>query len=118
MRFKGIISSSWVAVMAALLMLYYPLVAAATEIVDETNGGEEAVFVAPAPEQHIIAEKFQQAEATPFEILGRAQNQFVSPGFAIFHIGIQSTPEELEQEARAEKKEPVTNKEPMSGVAP
>ena len=36
-------------------------------------------------------------------ILGRAQNQFVSPGFAIFRIGYEQTMEELEQKAEAEK---------------
>ena len=35
-------------------------------------------------------------------ILGRAQNQFVSPGFALFRVGIRHTVEELEQQSRAE----------------
>ncbi|VVS91345.1 succinylglutamate desuccinylase/aspartoacylase family protein [Desulfoluna spongiiphila] len=33
-------------------------------------------------------------------ILGRAQNQFVSPGFAIFRVGIRHTPEELKEQNR------------------
>ncbi len=36
-------------------------------------------------------------------ILGRAQNQFVSPGFAIFRIGHKKSKEELKQKAEAEK---------------
>ena len=35
-------------------------------------------------------------------ILGRAQNQFVSPGFALFHVGIRHTVEELEEQSRTE----------------
>lgn len=35
-------------------------------------------------------------------ILGRAQNQFVSPGFALFRVGIRHTPEELKEQSRAE----------------
>lgn len=35
-------------------------------------------------------------------ILGRAQNQFVSPGFALFRVGIRHTVEELEEQSRAE----------------
>ncbi|MDJ0811963.1 MAG: succinylglutamate desuccinylase/aspartoacylase family protein [Desulfobacterales bacterium] len=37
-------------------------------------------------------------------VLGRAQNQFVSPGFAIFRIGHKKSKEELAQKAEAEKK--------------
>ena len=36
-------------------------------------------------------------------ILGRAQNQFVSPGFALFRIGIRHTAEEIEEQLRTEK---------------
>ena len=36
-------------------------------------------------------------------ILGRAQNQFVSPGFAIFRIGYEKSLEELEEKAEVEK---------------
>ncbi len=36
-------------------------------------------------------------------VLGRAQNQFVSPGFAIFRIGHRKTKKELEEKAEAEK---------------
>ena len=36
-------------------------------------------------------------------VLGRAQNQFVSPGFAIFRIGYEKSPEELEKKAETEK---------------
>jgi len=35
-------------------------------------------------------------------ILGRAQNQFVSPGFALFRVGVRHTAEELEEQSRAE----------------
>lgn len=35
-------------------------------------------------------------------ILGRAQNQFVSPGFALFRVGIRHTAEELEEQSRSE----------------
>ena len=36
-------------------------------------------------------------------ILGRAQNQFVSPGFAIFRIGYEKSLEELEEKAEEQK---------------
>lgn len=36
-------------------------------------------------------------------ILGRAQNQFVSPGFALFHMGHKRSVEELEKEAVEQK---------------
>lgn len=35
-------------------------------------------------------------------VLGRAQNQFVSPGFALFRVGIRHTAEELQEQSRAE----------------
>ncbi len=35
-------------------------------------------------------------------ILGRAQNQFVSPGFGLFHIGHKKSVEELEEEIEKE----------------
>ncbi len=46
---------------------------------------------------------FEVKSPTNGTILGRAQNQFVSPGFAIFRIGYEQTLEELEQKAEAEK---------------
>lgn len=36
-------------------------------------------------------------------VLGRAQNQFVSPGFALFHMGHKRSVEELEKEAVEQK---------------
>ncbi len=56
--------------MVAALLLLYPSMAYSTEIVDETSEEEEAVVITPVPEKHIIAEKFNQAEAEPFKILG------------------------------------------------
>ncbi len=38
-------------------------------------------------------------------ILGRAQNQFVSPGFSLFRIGVEKTLEEMETDAKAKKEE-------------
>ncbi|MCP3871148.1 MAG: succinylglutamate desuccinylase [Gammaproteobacteria bacterium] len=54
----------------------------------------------------------------PFDgtVLGRAQNQFVSPGFAIFRIGSKKTLEELEQQGAAEKKEAVERKAEQLGI--
>ncbi len=46
---------------------------------------------------------FKVRSPTGGTILGRAQNQFVSPGFAIFRIGHKKSKEELEQKAEAEK---------------
>lgn len=37
-------------------------------------------------------------------ILGRAQNQFVSPGFGLFHIGHKKTVEEIEEKVKEESK--------------
>lgn len=38
-------------------------------------------------------------------IVGRAQNQFVSPGFALFRIGVEKTLEEMEADAKAAQRE-------------
>ncbi len=38
-------------------------------------------------------------------VVGRAQNQFVSPGFALFRIGVEKTLEEMEADANAAKRE-------------
>lgn len=42
-------------------------------------------------------------------ILGRAQNQFVSPGFALFHVGHKKTVQEIEQEIVEETPQTVVN---------
>ena len=47
---------------------------------------------------------FQVKSPSGGTILGRAQNQFVSAGFAIFRIGHEQSLEELEKKAEAEKK--------------
>ena len=54
----------------------------------------------------------------PFDgtVLGRAQNQYVSPGFAIFRIGFERTLEELTAEGEAEKKAAVERDSGSSGA--
>lgn len=42
-------------------------------------------------------------------ILGRAQNQFVSPGFALFHVGHKKSIQEIEQEIVKETQQAVVN---------
>lgn len=55
---------------------------------------------------------------SPFSgtILGRAQNQFVSPGFALFRIGIQQSIETLEEQGEAEKKAVVERQAEQLGI--
>lgn len=56
----------------------------------------------------------------PFDgvILGRAQNQFVSPGFSLIRIGKKRTAEELEKQGEAEKKAVIEKQTEELGVAP
>lgn len=42
-------------------------------------------------------------------ILGRAQNQFVSPGFALFHVGHKKSVQEIEQEIDKESQQAVVS---------
>ncbi len=49
-------------------------------------------------------------------VLGRAQNQFVNAGFALFHIGVESTLEELEKQGEAEKREAVRKQVEQLGL--
>lgn len=51
-------------------------------------------------------------------VLGRAQNQFVNAGFALFHIGVESTLEELGKKGEEQKIEAVRKQAKQLGVDP
>lgn len=53
----------------AALLVFYPVMICATEIMDEISE-EETVTIQPEPEAHILKEKFEQVDAKPFQILG------------------------------------------------
>ncbi len=48
------------------------------------------------------------------KVLGRAENQFVSPGFALFRIGVEKTLEEMEAKAEAEAEQSESDDEPKA----
>ncbi|WP_210396081.1 succinylglutamate desuccinylase/aspartoacylase family protein [Motiliproteus sediminis] len=56
----------------------------------------------------------------PFDavILGRAQNQFVSPGYALFHLGRPSSLEALERQGEVEKRNAVETAAEQLGIKP
>lgn len=56
--------------MIAAMLIFNPMIISATEITDETSEGEEVVYTKPAPEDHILKDKFKQTEAKPFKLLG------------------------------------------------
>ena len=54
----------------------------------------------------------------PGTVLGRAQNQFVSPGFAIYRFGFEQTVEELEEFGEEEKKAAIERQAEQLGFDP
>ncbi|MEH6471194.1 MAG: succinylglutamate desuccinylase/aspartoacylase family protein [Halopseudomonas sp.] len=49
-------------------------------------------------------------------MLGRAQNQFVSPGYALFHIGKRRSLEELERQGEADKQSVIEQSNSQMGL--